>query len=128
MLAAYGIEDVHTSDAQRCRETVKRYAKSIDAAAVAEASLSEEAHAERPKRAGRRTRELLADPTPLVVCTHRPVLPTLLEAVAELPGADPSMLDPRLPPGGFLVIHRHFTPGTDEATVVAVERHSVSPE
>ena len=128
MLAAYGIEDVHTSDAQRCRETVKRYAKSIDAAAVAEASLSEEAHAERPKRAGRRIRELLADPTPLVVCTHRPVLPTLLEAVAELPGADPSMLDPRLPPGGFLVIHRHFTPGTDEATVVAVERHSVSPE
>jgi phosphohistidine phosphatase SixA/8-oxo-dGTP pyrophosphatase MutT (NUDIX family) len=128
MLAAYGIEAVHSSDAQRCRETVKRYAKSIDATISAEQSLSEEGHAERPKRAARRMRELLADPRPIVVCSHRPVLPTLVEAIAELPGAEDYTVDAKLPPGGFWVIHRHFTPETAEVRVVAVERHTVTPE
>ena len=128
MLAAYGIEAVHSSDAQRCRETVKRYAKSIDATISAEQSLSEEGHAERPKRAARRMRELLEDPRPIVVCSHRPVLPTLVEAIAELPGSQDWSSEPKLPPGGFWVIHRHFPPDGGEAHVVAVERHTLAPE
>lgn len=128
MLAAYGIEAVHSSDAQRCRETVKRYAKSIDGNTQNEPALNEENHADRPKRAARRMRELLVDPRPMVVCSHRPVLPTLVEAIAELPGAEDYTVDPKLPPGGFWVIHRYFTPGTGEVRVVAVERHTVTPE
>ncbi len=126
LLAAYGIDEVYSSDAMRCRETVKRYAKSIDRPVNAEPAISEEGHNEHPKRAARRMRELLRLPTPLVICSHRPVLPTLTEAIAELPGADGWDLDPKLPPGGFLVIHRHFAPGADEPSVVAVERHTVA--
>jgi len=126
MLSAYGIEEVHSSDALRCRETVRRYAKSIDADVLAESALSEESFHEKPKRAVRRMHELLLDPLPLVVCTHRPLLPALVEAIAGLRITGPLDLDPKLAPGGFLVVHRHFSRDTEEPVILAVERHAVS--
>ena len=126
MLAAYGIERVHSSDAARCRETVKRYAKSIDADIRLEPALSEESYQERPKRTARRMSELLLDPAPLVVCSHRPVMPALVEAIAGLRITGPFDLDPKLPTGGFLVVHRHFPDDAEEPVVLAVERHAVS--
>lgn len=126
MLAAYGIEEVHSSDALRCRETVKRYAKSIDADVLAEPALSEESFHEKPKRAVRRMHEFLLDPVPLVVCTHRPLLPALVEAIAGMRITGPLDLDPKLSPGGFLVVHRHFSADTEEPIILAVERHAVS--
>ena len=126
MLSAYGIDRVHSSDATRCRETVRRYAKSIDADVDLEPALSEESYVERPKRSVRRMRELLLDPRPLVVCTHRPLMPALVEAIAGLRITGSFDLDPKLPPGGFLVVHRHFPEDDEEPTVLAVERHAVS--
>lgn len=128
LLSAYGIEQIHSSDATRCRETVRRYAKSIDAPVHLEPSLSEESFVEHPKRAVRRMRELLADPAPLVVCTHRPLLPALVETIAGLRITGSFDLDPKLSPGGFLVVHRHFPEDAEEPTVLAVERHAVSPD
>jgi 8-oxo-dGTP diphosphatase len=126
MLAAYGIEGVHSSDATRCRETVRRYAKSVDVDVHLEPALSEESFTERPKRAARRMQELLLDPRPLVVCTHRPLLPALVETIAGLRITGTFDLDPKLPPGGFLVVHRNFSEDAEEPTVLAVERHGVS--
>lgn len=128
LLGAYGIEQVHSSDAARCRETVKRYAKSIDAEIHLEPALSEEAYDERPKRTARRMSELLLDPAPLVVCSHRPVMPALVEMIASLRIVGPFDLDPKLPPGGFLVVHRHFPDDAEEPVILAVERHSVTPD
>ncbi len=122
LLQAYGIEAVYTSDSARCRETVRRFAKSVDADIVEEPALSEAEHTEHPKRAAKRLRALLADPTPMVVCSHRPVLPALVEVIAGLRITGPADLDPALPPGGFLVVHRAFT-GDAEPTIIAVERH-----
>jgi len=127
LLAAYGIDQVHSSNAARCRETVKRYAKSIDADIRLEPALSEESYDERPKRTARRMSELLLDPAAIVVCSHRPLMPVLVEAIAGLRIIGPFDLDPKLPPGGFLVVHRHFADGAKEPIVLAVERHSVSP-
>ena len=70
-------------------------------------------------------RRLARDPAPLVVCSHRPVLPTLLKAAADALGADADAWDPKLPPGGFLVLHREFTPDGG-ARLIAAERHQVS--
>lgn len=122
LLQAYGVQAVYTSDAARCRETVRRFAKSIDAEVVEEPGLSEVEHEDHPKRAGKRLRALLTDPTPMVVCSHRPVLPALVEVIAGMRITGPAELDPALPPGGFLVVHRAFT-GDTEPTIVAVERH-----
>lgn len=126
LLSAYGITSVYSSDSARCRETVRRYAKSIDTRVQLEPSLSEEAHDDRPKRAARRIRDLLLDPAPLVVCSHRPVLPTLVEAIASLSILGPRDLDSRLPPGGFLVVHRHFPADGADPIVLTVERHEVA--
>ena len=127
MLSAYGIEEVYSSDATRCRETVKRYVKATDASIHLESSLSEEAYDERPKRAVRRMRELVLDPRPLLICTHRPLLPALVEVLAGLRITGEFDLDAKLPPGGFLVVHRHFPDDAEEPNVLAVERHAVSP-
>jgi hypothetical protein len=61
------------------------------------------------------------------------VLPTVLDAVAEALGLDAAdsvwsqIWDPKLPPGGFIVVHRAFD---DDGTVrvIGVERHTVSRE
>lgn len=124
LLEAYGIANVHSSDSARCVTTVKPYAKAIGTGVFPESSLSEEAHADNPKRAAKRIRALVTDPSSIVVCSHRPVLPTILDTIAEELGieADRELLDPKLPPGGFIVIHREFT--ADGVRPVAIELHS----
>jgi inorganic triphosphatase YgiF len=123
LISAYGIEQVHSSDAVRCSETVRRYAKSIGAPIQAEPTMSETGHADHPKRAAKRMQALLADPAPLLLCSHRPVLPTLVETIAGLRWNGNGDLDEKLPPGGFLVIHRHFD-GEELPRIIAVERHT----
>jgi 8-oxo-(d)GTP phosphatase len=118
ILGAYGIRAVHSSDATRCRDTVQPYARSRQLDLVDEPLLSEEGHAAARKASRARMAELLATQVPLVVCSHRPVLPDLL-----------STFDPRgaarehrpLAPGAVLVLHRSF--GPDGVRTVAVERH-----
>ena len=124
LLSAYGIEQIFSSDSVRCSETVRRYAKSIGAPIQAEPTVSEAGHAEHPKRAAKRMLALLADPARLVVCSHRPVLPTLVETIAGLRWGGQGDLDEKLPPGGFLVIHRHFD-GEPLPRIVAIEHHTL---
>jgi 8-oxo-dGTP diphosphatase len=118
MLAAYGIRRVHSSDYERCRSTVLPYAKSRDLEVVDEPTLSEEGYSKGHKRARERVAEIMREGEPLVLCTHRPVLP---EVVRALLGVRKGHEPPPLPPGAFLVVHRDLSqrpPG-----VVAVERH-----
>lgn len=126
LLAAYGITEVHSSTSTRCAETVQRFANSIGTSIEKHPRLSEEGHEKSTDDAAGRTLELLERPASLVVCSHRPVLPTIISAVAArlgLNGDDPN-LDPKLPPGGFIVIHRVFA--TDGSISVAgVERHTL---
>lgn len=126
LLDAFGIEQVYASDATRCMETVRRFAKTIDTSVQSEPALSEAALKDEPTNPERRIRELALDPRPLVVCSHRPVLPGLVAAIGDELGCDtngPSW-DPKLPPGGFIVVHRSFTKDA-KMSVVAVERHTL---
>jgi 8-oxo-dGTP diphosphatase len=118
LLGAYGIAAVHTSDATRCRDTVLPYARSHQLEVVDEPLLSEEGHAGARKASRARMAELAARREPLVVCSHRPVLPDLIAVM------DPDGLARKqrpLAPGAILVLHRSFT--DDGVHVVAVERH-----
>jgi 8-oxo-(d)GTP phosphatase len=124
LLSAYGITEVHASDTVRCSETLRRFAKSIDTPIQAEPTMSEAGHAEHPKRTAKRLLALVADPAPIVLCSHRPVLPTLVQAIAGLRWSGSGDLDEKLPPGGFLVLHRLFD-GESLPRIVSIERHSV---
>lgn len=133
LLDAYGIDTVHASSARRCEETVRRFAKSIGVAVQQEPDLTEETHATASGATARRAAELALTPAAMVLCSHRPVLPTVFAAIAtalELDGADPRwarVWDAHLPPGGFLVIHRAFAED-GSARAVGVERHTLSGE
>ena len=131
LLDAFGVSSVYASSARRCTETVKRFARHLDDTVQTEPLLTEEGHEEDPRGAAARAIELALTPEPLVLCSHRPVLPTILDSMAVALGVgldDPRWSrawHPRLPPGGFIVVHRQFSPD-GPVRVVGVEQHTLS--
>jgi len=131
LLDAFGITTVYSSPARRCHDTVRRFAKATDVPVAAEPRLSEEVFGEDPKAAVKRAAKIARQPEPLVLCSHRPVLPAILDGIAESLGMDVDDnrwrrdWDPKLPPGGFIVVHRRLdADGT--MSVVGVERHTLA--
>ena len=132
LLDAYGLSEVHSSPAARCMRTVRKFARSIDRPIVTEPFLSEEVFEHHPEHAVRRMREIAHLAMPIVVCSHRPVLPTVVQAVREQleaqdrpegwPDIDEQAWNAKLAVGGFIVIHRAFDGG--RVRIVGVERHS----
>jgi 8-oxo-dGTP diphosphatase len=141
LLDAFGITDVHSSTAVRCQHSVRKFAKHLGTGVQHEPTMSEEGFEERPERTVRRMRKMLLDPAPLVLCSHRPLLPTLLEVAGEVLGTaemtsedsggdsdgGSSRWDPKLSPGGFIVLHRSFLEGS-APKLVAIERHVAADE
>lgn len=122
LLAAYGIQRIHSSDSTRCLQTVAPFDRDSDADLVAEPTFSEERYDKKPGATRDRIEELAAIPEPIVVCSHRPVLPTLIKPFVAA-GAKRATVTPALSPAELLVFHREFTKG--RWRVVAVERHDV---
>lgn len=129
VLDAFGIQDIHSSPFKRCMSSVARYAKAAGIDVVSEPTLGEFDHESDPSAAARRIVELLHQPTATVVCTHRPVMPTVFAALAGALGLPPSVVgedpdwDARLAPGGMLVLHREWT--EDGPRLFSVEQHQL---
>ena len=122
-LAAYGINEIHSSDSRRCRDTVGPYATARSLAVTLETTVSEERHQEHPEKVRARVTELAKQSNPLVLCTHRPVMPTVMDSLAEsfeLETEVKKAFDPALTPGSMVVYHRDVT---DLSKVISVERH-----
>ena len=88
-----------------------------------EPALSEEQHLQSPETASARASELAAIESAFVLCTHRPVLPTVMEALAnkfELETEFKKAFDPALTPGSMIVYHRD---AANLSKVISVERH-----
>ena len=113
-LEAYGVERLVSSTSTRCVKTLQPYAKAHRLEVEGWTTLSEEQAAQDSRAVStlmeRFAKQTVQSGVPLAVCGHRPVLPTMLEAVGV-----PSRV---LKPGAVLVAHL----GTD-AEVVAVEIH-----
>ncbi len=107
VLAAWGVKRVLTSDSARCVQTVLPYTDEADVDIALHRRLTEE-DADRGEVRSI-TRRLFASHRRAVLCTHRPVLPWVFDAL----GRD----DPHLDPGGLVVLHRR------DGRVVASERH-----
>jgi 8-oxo-dGTP diphosphatase len=110
---------------------VLRYARHLGLAVETEPDLTEEGHRTDSAASAARAAVLARQPFATVLCSHRPVLPTILEAMGA--ALDLSLLgswerqawDPRLPPGGFIVAHREFTED-GSVRVVGLERHTLT--
>ncbi len=125
LLSAFGVAKIVTSPWNRCCASVSPYATAAELTPEPAEALTEHAHERDPAAAAAFFAELLAGGSDAVVCTHRPVLPTLLKVIgahagngvaAALPDADPY-----LRPGELLV--SHVVTGDAGPRVVAAERH-----
>jgi 8-oxo-dGTP diphosphatase len=116
LLSAYDVRRLVSSSSLRCVQTLEPYAAASGRKLRTDHLLSEEAATPKAIRAllTREANDLHDRPASaggLVVCTHRPVLPLVFEAV----GLD----DPGLAPGELVVLH------VRKGRIRAVERHLV---
>ena len=95
VLAAYGVERVVSSSSRRCWSTVAPYADMADLDVEDSDALSEEDAT--PVSVSEQVHRLLGLRSPAVLCTHRPVLPWVFEALG--------LEERKLAPGGMLVAH-----------------------
>lgn len=109
LLPAWEPSRVLSSPWLRCVQTVAPYVNEYSLTVKEKKSLSEAGAERHPKRTAKTIASLFEKGTPALVCTHRPVLPVVLDAVAEhlltkkqkehLPAKDPY-----LEPGDILVL------------------------
>ena len=107
LLQAYGIRRVLSSDAVRCTTSVQPYADAAGLRVEVDHRLSEQGC--ESAAVSRRMRRLLEKDGPLLVCSHRPVLPEMFRALG--------VRDPALHPGELLAVHH------EQLQVRATEQH-----
>lgn len=127
LLAAYGVNRVLSSPWRRCADTVAPYAQAIGVDLEMHPEITEDAHREKPRRARELVRTEARVRAPgVAICTHRPVLPTLMEEIAvNTPNRIMKQVpesDPWLKTSEMLVVHVGRRPGR-AAVVVALEKH-----
>lgn len=124
VLAAFGVRAVVTSQWERCAATIEPYARAAGLTPT-DGYLSEAEHERSPARVAGAVRALLEGRRDAVLCTHRPVLPTVLDVLGQhsrrsVADALPTK-DPYLRPGEVLVAHVGQT--GKGPRVMAVESH-----
>ncbi|WP_232216075.1 NUDIX hydrolase [Promicromonospora sukumoe] len=129
VLAAYGVEHVISSRWERCATTIDPYVRASGVRPSYSEYLTEAQHERSPSRVAATVGELLEETTESsVICTHRPVLPTVLDVLAQhatgTVAAGLPTVDPFLEPGEALVAHIAETPAGPR--VVATEK--ISPQ
>ncbi|ADU49447.1 NUDIX hydrolase [Intrasporangium calvum] len=131
VLAAYGVQRVVSSSSLRCVQTVEPYAAGLGTRVKVKDALSEEAFAAAPAEAVRHMEKALDRAQPVVVCSHGPVLPSLLDVLASRVPADSpcsavatehlaAAADSAMRKGEVLVAH--LSGSGRAARVIAVER------
>jgi 8-oxo-dGTP diphosphatase len=107
VLAAYDVTRVISSGSMRCLETVTPYADTTGWSLEIADGISEEGA--NPASVAELVDGLVAGDESAVLCTHRPVLPSVLDALG--------LEDTKLEPGSMLVVHLR------QGTVTATELH-----
>lgn len=90
LLAAYGVNRLVSSNSVRCVQTLAPYAAARALPLKKKIGLSEEGYLADPARAVKHARRLLTKGRPAALCTHRPVLPAVLTALAESAARQPA--------------------------------------
>ena len=125
VLSTFGVGRVVTSAWARCVSTIAPYAAAAQITPQVSTVLTEAQHSTSPSRVAAEVLGLLEFGGDAVLCTHRPVLPTVVDVLAQharrsiadtLPAADPF-----LHPAQVLVAHVAHTPKGPR--VVATETH-----
>ena len=112
-LQPFGVEEIHSSSAVRCYETITPMARSLNIDFFFTDSLSEDVHRKDKARPVKYIERLLVNNYPILICSHNPVLPNVVSGFVEKFGVE--IDETKLEPGDSWVIH-HI-----EREVVAIE-------
>lgn len=124
ILKAYGAKMVFSSPWTRCLSTVAPYAQKRSVKVRTIAAFTEAANAEKPEKTRAAVAQIMSLEKSAVICTHRPVLPTMIE---QLEKSASSKLGPKLhlaallKPGSMAIIHMSRSTDAKIADVVDVE-------
>ncbi|MFM2352802.1 MAG: hypothetical protein RLZZ608_208 [Actinomycetota bacterium] len=128
-VAAFGPTTLVTSTAARCVSTIAPSAELTGLGVKHTRSISQDAYASDGVRVRRQVEKRLAKRTTAVLCSHGPVIPQIIGAVAELTGAVVTHEVRRsaaLSTGEYAVLH--ISRETEQPRLVAIETHSPAVE
>jgi 8-oxo-dGTP diphosphatase len=102
-LIPFGIEEIHSSDAVRCYESINPLAKSLSLNYFFTDSLSEIVYQRKPNRVFKYIERLLDNSNTTLICSHNPILPHYLQIKLNRQGFNVN--DTFLKPGDAWIIH-----------------------
>ena len=127
LLKAYGARLVFTSPWTRCLSTIAFYAQSSKVKVKVSPEITETANAKKPSQTKDLTRALMNLNKAVIICTHRPVLPTIIEEVeTRADGKMKAKLQYIAPlkPGNVAIVHLSKNLDPIKRIVVDVEIQS----
>ena len=102
-MQVYGIEEIHSSAAVRCYETVTPIARSLNLNLIFAEDLSEYVYAKNPDKPYKYIKELMKVNSNVIACSHNPILPEILNRLIDKTGIESSQT--KLAPGDAWIIH-----------------------
>jgi 8-oxo-dGTP diphosphatase len=102
-LIPFGIEEIHSSDAVRCYESINPLAKYLSLNYFFTDSLSEIVYQGKPNRVFKYIERLLDNSNTTLICSHNPILPHYLQNKLNRQGFNVN--DTFLKPGDAWIIH-----------------------
>jgi 8-oxo-dGTP diphosphatase len=99
----FALQEIHTSDAVRCFDTVAPLARVLDITPKVKGSISEYGYKKNKEKAIDYVKDLIKENRSTLLCSHNPVLPKMLEKLAKK--VDFHYSDEKLQPGEAWVVH-----------------------
>lgn len=91
LLGAFNIRRVVTSPWKRCLDTVKPFGKKQKLKIIERSQLSELGNKRNPAKTTRVIKDSLKEHKSMILCTHRPALPTVLDTISDYAKNDKSV-------------------------------------
>ena len=100
----FNIDQIHSSDAVRCYDTVKSMAKGLDIKLEVSSKLSESTYKKDKEKAFDYVSELIKEDKRILICSHNPILPKMLNKLTKKSEIEAD--EDKLSPADGWVIHR----------------------
>jgi len=130
LIGAFAPQRLVTSTWVRCKTTLAPYAKRRKIKLIERSQLSELGNANGPQRTEKVVHDLVEDGRSVVLCTHRPALPTIVDAIAGYGNAAQAatlQATLALAPGDMTVIHMTREKAGIKRRIVSVETYTPGP-
>lgn len=103
-LAPFNIEEIYTSNFTRCAQTVTPLAEARGLSIIQSMQINEDIFEEDPEKAIAFTNALKQDQKDILMCSHNPVIPTILRAILNSKLNNKEII--KLEPGDAWLVHR----------------------